>query len=265
MSRDTSGVAALRTLRRLMPVLACCGAAVLLAAALYQDGWWRFNHPSPRALPVRGIDISHYQGIIDWQTVRQAHLAFAYIKATEGADRHDPRFAANWTAARAAGLIPGAYHYFTVTSPGSAQAANVASTVPLEDRALPPAVDFECLDRSSDPPPIDVVVQELTACLDGIQAHFGTSPVIYTTWNSYRRYIAGAQLSNPIWIRDLFFQPELPQERPWLFWQYANNGRIPGVTGNIDLDVFVGPERLFDGLFRPERLCNGPDGCGPPE
>src|SRR5512133_181864 len=120
----------LRRTAWLAAILGCAGAA---AAFGLERGCWRLNHPDPARLPLWGVDVSHHQGPIDWPRVAsEPHLAFAFIKATEGGDWTDPRFAANWRGARAAGLLVGAYHYFTFCRPPLDQARHFLATAPQE-------------------------------------------------------------------------------------------------------------------------------------
>jgi lysozyme len=97
-----------------------------------------------------------HQGEIDWDGVAGDDIGFAYIKATEGRDVSDRRFASNWTAARAAGLEVGAYHYFTLCSDAAAQADHFLETAPSGPDDLPPVVDLEDLDGACDPSAVEV-------------------------------------------------------------------------------------------------------------
>jgi lysozyme len=116
----------------LRPLLAAlAGLAFLIASLylLYTRGFVRFNYPSAARFPIRGIDVSHHQGAIDWTAVKAARVEFAFIKASEGGDFRDREFARNWEAARKAGVVRGAYHFFTFCTPGLAQADNFVATI----------------------------------------------------------------------------------------------------------------------------------------
>lgn len=124
----------------------CCACLVLalaILAALRSEGLLCLNHPSTAAYPVRGVDVSAYQGQIDWETLADQGLSFAFIKATEGSSFEDPRFRENWTGARSAGLRVGAYHFFSFDSPGASQAQNFIGAVQGFEGMLPPVVDVE--------------------------------------------------------------------------------------------------------------------------
>ncbi|HEV3471189.1 MAG TPA: GH25 family lysozyme, partial [Pyrinomonadaceae bacterium] len=93
-----------------------------------------------------GIDVSHYQGGVNWEAVKAAGCAFAFAKATEGAGVTDPFFHANWAGMKAAGLLRGAYHFFRPAQDAAQQAAHFLSTVQLQPGDLPPVLDVETAD-----------------------------------------------------------------------------------------------------------------------
>ena len=95
------------------------------------------------ALPIHGIDVSRWQGKIDWASVRAAGTQFAFIKATEGGDHLDPRFTENWYGAAHAGVPRGAYHFMYWCRPAHEQAAWFRRNVPDDFDALPPVLDLE--------------------------------------------------------------------------------------------------------------------------
>lgn len=190
--------------------------------------------------PVRGIDVSNHQGNIDWREVASSgNVHFAYIKATEGADFQDAAFSANWKAAGQAGVVRGAYHYFKTGSTGSDQAANFLSVAPVEKGCLSPVVDIEegGLQKAQ-------FNKELGDFVFAIEAQYGCKPILYVTYPLYNEYIKGGFSGCPIWIRDVFMPPTLSRDE-WLFWQYSDSGRIPGIDGAVDLDVFGGSEEEF--------------------
>jgi len=102
---------------------------ILLLFTLFYYGVVRFNYPSVSQYPVRGIDVSHHQGKIDWQAVKKQDIQFAYIKSTEGVDYQDPMFKTNWLEAHKAGIIRGAYHFFNFCSSPVKQAENFIRVV----------------------------------------------------------------------------------------------------------------------------------------
>lgn len=214
----------------------------LVAAVLAFAGWrwFREYRPDPARYPLRGIDVSHHQGRIDWSRVAADDVAFAYLKATEGGDYRDDAFARNWDAARAAGLAVGAYHFFTFCRPGAEQADNVLATVPAAADALPLVVDLEFGGNCGRVPAPADLRGELDAFLARVEPARGRRVVFYVTAEFLDAY--GAALPpRALWRRSLLREPE-PLAR-WVLWQYHNRGRVDGIDGPVDLDVFfAGPE-----------------------
>jgi lysozyme len=183
------------------------------------------------ALP--GIDVSHFQGEVDWRAVAAAGVRFAFIKATEGLTDVDPRFAQNWQGSRAAGVLRGAYHFLHPNLDGRQQAAHFLSVVTLDDDALPPALDVEVTDG--------VDRAALCACIEtwlgAVEAALGCKPVVYTDpW--FWRDNVGANLSSyPLWLACYGAQPEVPASwGSWTFWQHSQSGTVNGIAGPVDLD-----------------------------
>jgi lysozyme len=224
-------------------------ALVAVALAAIAGGWW-----TPWASRyIQGVDVSHHQGAIDWPTLASDNVAFAYIKATEGADHVDTRFEYNWREAAAAGLYRGAYHFFTLCQPGARQATNFIATVPREAGALPPAVDLEHMGPCRQGPTMTDVVGEARAFMDRLESHYGVRPIVYTTrefHDSYLRELTGERF----WIRSLGMRPRF-RERDWIIWQHHNRGHRRGVNGPIDLNAFRGDAAAlaaFASTTRPE-------------
>lgn len=193
---------------------------------------------------VRGVDVSVYQGDIDWDTLADQDIDFAFIKATEGSGSQDSRFAENWQAARQTDLLVGAYHFLSFDSSGSTQADNIIATVPNETGALPVVVDVECYaDYCATMPTKQQVRDILDPLLADLEAHYGAPPIIYATSDYYDSYLRDGYGENPIWIRSVFTPPTLPDGRAWDLWQYSNREKLPGYEGDedyIDLNVFRG-------------------------
>jgi lysozyme len=220
-------------------LLALASAAILAAVIAMAGGWW-----IPWASRyVQGVDVSWHQGAIDWPALAADDVAFAYIKATEGADHVDERFAFNWEAAGAAGLYRGAYHFFTLCQPGARQAANFIAVVPRVAGALPAALDLEHKGPCRRGPTMTDVVGEARAFLDIVQAHYGVRPLIYTTREFHDLHLA--ELSGErFWIRSLGVEPRF-RANDWVIWQHHNRGHKAGVSGPIDLNAFRGDARAL--------------------
>ena len=216
-----------------MPVL-LAGAAY----ATYQNGLWRINKPSLDNYPIQGLDVSHHQGDIRWNEIPKDRFQFVYIKATEGGDFKDKKFVHNWKAASEAGLKVGAYHFFTLCRPGADQAQNFIESVPAEKSAMPPVIDLEFVGNCSKRPAKDEFLRELEGFIDVLEIQNFKKPVIYTTYHFYDEYLAETKYSNfPIWIRDIWKEPKAEAFNNMHMWQYADNARIQGIDGPVDLNV----------------------------
>ena len=198
---------------------------------------------------VRGVDVSSYQGEIDWAVLRDAGISFAFIKATEGSGYVDRYFAENIEGARTAGLRAGAYHFFSYDSSGISQAENFIKTVPKYDDMLPPVVDLEFYgEYEKKPPAAEKVCKILDELLKALREYYGKRPIIYATRRSYSLYISGRYKDCDIWICDIVKKPNLPDGRQWAFWQYSHTEKLPGYNGTeefIDMNVFYGTHDDF--------------------
>lgn len=228
-------------------VLGVC-AALVLSGVLWP------NRIFASAFPVRGIDVSTFQGRIDWPELADQDIDFAFIKATEGSSDQDSRFAANWAAARKTRLIVGAYHFLSFDSPGETQAENIIRTVPAEEGTLPVAIDLELYgDYLGNPPSAAHVRGILGPLIAALSAHYGRPPIIYATQDGYDRYLKGAYPDDPVWIRSVALPPQLPDGRAWAFWQYSDRDRLPGYDGEeeyVDVDVFAGSRQQLETLLQ---------------
>jgi GH25 family lysozyme M1 (1,4-beta-N-acetylmuramidase) len=146
------------------------------------------------ALPIHGIDVSRWQGKIDWASVRAAGTQFAFIKATEGGDHLDPRFSENWDGAAQAGVPRGAYHFMYWCRPAHEQAAWFRRNVPNDSNALPPVLDLEWNGHSRTCPmklPRETALAHVKLMLNEMEAHTGKRPIIYTDITFHRDVLEG--------------------------------------------------------------------------
>lgn len=217
---------------------------------MFYKGILRFNYPSHQQFPIQGIDISHHQGEINWNELATEDISFVFIKATEGGDYQDPKFQVNWTNAKSTKLAVGAYHFYRLCKSGTEQANNFIASVPKEEDNLPPAIDLElggnCQSDKSD----EEVIQDIQTYIDKVTAYYGQTPIIYATTEFYERYLNNQFIACPIWIRDIYSSPKLPDNRHWTFWQFANRGHLKGIDGYIDLNAFNGDKTTFQQLIR---------------
>lgn len=203
--------------------------------------------------PVRGVDVSHYQGEIDWEVLASQGIDFAYIKATEGSSFMDDKFVSNWENAAQTSLKIGAYHFFSFDSEGESQAENyIQSTGSLEGKLIP-VVDVEYYgDKFTNPPEKSAVVTELADMLLALEQEYGVKPMIYTTYVVYYKYLQGEFDEYPLWIRNVYFSPDVNLKDKWTLWQYSDTEVLEGYTGQencIDVNVFCGSMEELEGLI----------------
>lgn len=181
-----------------------------------------------------GIDVSVHQGTIDWRGVAADGYSFAYIKATEGANYTDPQFEANWKGAQAEGVTVGAYHYFTLCSPGAAQARDFLAAVPVGDTHLPPALDLEFDGACDERPEASRAQAEIDDFLRIVEAEWGRRAVIYSSREWREHYGLPAADGRPDW---LFSDSGRPESEDWSVWQFRFDGEVTGIEGPVDIDV----------------------------
>jgi lysozyme len=237
-------------MRRLLIAIALAAALLGAAAGLYEIGWLRPNRPVAARFPVHGIDVSHHQGAIDWQAVRAHGVAFAYVKATEGADWRDPRFEENWRGAQRSGIPRGAYHFFTFCTPGAPQAANFLAALRASPGELPPVADVEFTGNCTRWDGVERIRRELAVFLERVEAGAGRRPILYLTGASHARIVAGRFPDHELWVRHVFLVPSERRYGRWLFWQFAHDGRVAGIAKPVDLNVFHGSPAEFQRLAR---------------
>jgi lysozyme len=228
-------------------IIACipAAAACIALTLLYISGLWVPNRPSQTDYPVRGIDVSHHQGNIQWNSVASSGIRFAYMKATEGSDFDDSKFSDNWRASAAAGVTHGAYHFYVIGTSGELQAAHFVAKVPVDPAALPPAVDLELSGANRSVESVAQFQHELAAFLTAVAIHYGKTPVIYTTGDFAKQYLTGMP-PGPLWLGEFFTKPSSPAGKSWTLWQYSEKGRVQGIDGFVDMDVFNGNSKTFD-------------------
>ena len=190
---------------------------------------------------VHGIDISHYQGEIDWELLthnREAKfpIHFIFLKATEGGDHGDDTFTQNFGQARKYGFIRGAYHYFIPKTDASKQADFFIRTVQLAKGDLPPVLDVETTGKQS-PQELKTAVK---TWLDRVEAHYGVKPILYTSYKFKKRYLSDSIFNAyPYWIAH-YYVDSVRYEGKWHFWQHTDVGTVPGIEEEVDLNVFNG-------------------------
>lgn len=236
-------------------IVAVVGSVALAIAGTMTAGAWTSSAPS-------GIDIAAHQhpggAPIDWSDVKTDGQSFAFVKASEGGDWTNPYFVADANAASAAGLKVGAYHYARPASSASEQAAHFAAQLALvPGQTLPPVLDIE-VDEGLSPEQLTNWVRQFTTEL---RALTGRTPMIYT----YKYFWMG-QMGNttefsdmPLWLAA--YQDEAPDPvGGWdkiSFWQRSGSGRVNGITGPVDMNLFNGSEGQLESFSNGNYLDIG--------
>jgi lysozyme len=234
--------------------LAACGTGISNLERPRQDNH-HFTGPHPEDFQIHGIDVSKYQGDIDWDAVRRSGVQFAWIKATEGGDHLDSKFRQNWENARAAGVPRGAYHFVFWCRPPHEEIGWFKQNVPNDPDALPPVLDVEATPTSKTCKRKlyrEEVVREMREMLQDMERHYGKRPVIYSTVDFYQAILHPSELDDyPIWVRSTKHPPHVPYgQRRWTFWQYQSDGRVDGIKGKVDRNAFYGNAAQWQQFLR---------------
>lgn len=196
--------------------------------------------PSTSLYDIKGVDVSRYQGNINWQAFESQNVKFAFIKATEGSSHVDKYFSRNWKNVANTNILATAYHFFSFESSGITQAENFISTVGKRKGMLPPVVDVEFYaDYFSNPPNKEKITYTLSELLNQLEKFYNVKPIIYTTYKAYEAYIKDNFTNYPLWIRNVYINPSLTGIDSWIFWQYSDEGKLYGHQGKaIDLNIY---------------------------
>lgn len=194
-----------------------------------------------------GIDVSHYQGRINWDVVAtDPNVSYAYLKATEGAGYLDDTYLYNLREARRTGVKVGCYHFFSPTASVMAQLKNFTSNVDLKGHDLIPIIDVETRGRSS----LKDFCARLQTFLAGVEKHYGVKPIIYTSSNFYNKYLAGRFMDYKYMIARYHDEvPELTDDIRFVMWQFTASGRINGIRTAVDRSRFMDDYDLSDILL----------------
>jgi len=199
---------------------------------------------------VKGVDVSHFQGEVNWYELKKEDVEFTFIKATEGSTYVDECFKNNIKGAFDAGFYTGAYHFFRFESDGMKQARNFCNHVELKKGMLPPVVDVEYYAKySENPPKKELVKIELKKMLKELERYYAVKPIIYTTLPVYYKYLKSDFTEYPLWIRNVYFSPDIDMSSRWMFWQYTDKAVLSGYAGTekyIDMNVFKGTIQELD-------------------
>ncbi|NNM72911.1 glycoside hydrolase family 25 protein [Enterovirga aerilata] len=259
------------TFGRALRGIAIAGAALALASCAQQTSQYGQlgdvkPHPGvakAHRMPIQGIDVSRWQGKIDWASVAASGKQFAFIKATEGGDHIDPRFIENWYGAKQAGLARGAYHFMFWCRPAEDQARWFKQNVPNDPDALPPVLDVEWNNHSKTCPQKiskERALAMIRHMLHEMERYTGKRPIIYTDINFHEDILEGELLDYPHWIRSTAAEPHHRyRDRKWTLWQFTTTGRVPGIKGDVDRNAFYGSEKEWRAFLQndcdPRHTC----------
>lgn len=199
-----------------------------------------------------GIDVSHYNGTINWPQVLIAGVKFVYLKATESATIVDKTFATNRKAVKKIGLPCGAYHFFRPKMSVASQVDNFCKTVGrLQAGDLPPVLDIEVPEQwqgISQPARISMIVQWLTA----VEKRLGVQPIVYIG-NDMAAELAHDPVLKKYVLWLAYYTDSAVAKVPapwttWTIWQYGESGQVKGVPGKCDVDRFAGAASDLDKL-----------------
>lgn len=242
------------TFFRRIPLWAIVTGVVLIVAGYVFFFYYFFVNPfsfrwqaiygeanDPEGFEIRGIDISHYQDRIDWERLRNANvqrvpLRFVFVKATEGVSMIDENFSDNFYQARQNDLIRGAYHFFVPDADARKQARFYLKQVHLEEGDLPPVLDVEKVGRLSS----EQLRKAVRTWLEIVEEHYGVKPILYTGASFKKKYLNDSIFNQyPYWIAHYYVEKPT-YEGSWKFWQYTDFGKIDGIQGNVDCNIFNG-------------------------
>lgn len=197
---------------------------------------------------VHGIDMSHYQGEVFWEAIgNNAKMAYVYLKATEGGDNIDDKYAYNIELAHRHGLKVGSYHFFRPKTDLQKQLANFMAQCKPKDQDLIPMIDIETKGGLSD----EAFCDSLMKFLGMVEEVYKQKPLLYTFTNFYNRHLVGKLTGYKIMIAQYTErEPELADEFDITMWQYTGKGHIEGVNGFVDKSRFMGNHSLRELRYR---------------
>lgn len=219
---------------------------LVIFALVWAGNQFLTNPPyvDPDRYPIRGIDVSSHNGVMDLHAAASDGVEFVFIKASEGSDHKDANFKTNYEKARQAGLKTGAYHYFRFDKDGVKQARNFLETLGSRHFDLGIAIDVE---EAGNAHGVDTteVKRRLHDMVDYLNL-LGHRVMLYTNRDGYYDYLSDEFQGIPLWICSF---NRVPINADWTFWQYDHHGRVKGVKGDVDLNAYVGSRKDWENAF----------------
>lgn len=190
---------------------------------------------------IKGIDISHHNKITNWSKVKESS-SFCLMKATEGKSHKDRKFISNWDSSKKHNIVRGAYHFFSPGVSAEKQFNNFKSRVTLHPGDFPPILDVELKECDID---------EVNKWLEMAEKHYKVKPIVYTTYLFFKVFMDGKLQDYPIWIYmsdRMGVQPSF-DDYECVLWQYNQKGKIKGISGNVDLNLFLGDNEDLENIL----------------
>lgn len=199
------------------------------------------TRPDISEFPIRGIDISSHNGIIDFKQLADDSISFVFMKATEGKSFKDRNFQRNFVAAKKAGLKIGVYHFFRFDTPGDIQAINLLHSLRGKQLDLPVVIDVEEWTNPDNELPSNVIrrVRDMADYL----ANRGIPVMVYSNRDGYDKFLSREFVDFPLWICSL--RANRP-EHNWAFWQFSHNATIKAAKQRVDMNVFNGDSAAWE-------------------
>lgn len=192
---------------------------------------------------MHGIDVSYYQGTIDWAKI-DTTVSFVICKATEGITKIDPKFNYNWQNCP---LIKGAYHFFRPQYSGIDQAKLFLSVALVDSGNIMPVIDVEMTKSWKDDPKKGA--KNLTEMVEYIEKTIGITPIIYTSGHFWNLYVSPHYVDkcHIIWVADYrkIEEPKSPENTDWTIWQYSDKGTVSGIDGYVDKNICKNIESIL--------------------
>jgi lysozyme len=187
-----------------------------------------------------GIDVSHYQGKINWDKVAKVQdsfpIYFVFVRATAGSVKVDRKYKKNWRKSKQKGFVRGAYHYYRSNENSILQANNFINTVKLQKGDLPPVLDIEDVPRIQSMENLKIGLRKW---LNKVEKHYGMKPIIYSGESFYNDHLYKEFSEYTCWVANYNFYVE-NIDKDWSFWQFTDKGSVRGIKEFVDVNIYNG-------------------------
>lgn len=185
---------------------------------------------------MQGVDVSHYQGDVNFKEVERSGIEFVYVKATEGVKYVDPRYHTNVEKLLDTSLLTGAYHFFRPDDDVIDQANHFISRVSHGKHTLPPMLDVEVSGTISRQELSSRVMQ----WLEYVEKKLQCRPVLFSNAGFWQQYLGPSFDKYIFWLSDYETSPKVPAGLTnWRIWQYSDTAKVKGISNNVDRNVIV--------------------------